>query len=86
LTFQRGAATTLTAVVAFGDYKGHGVAEVHPSGRYDDAGVIAMAKVFVLYAHESAEHREQVLAFVTFLVEQGVDVTLADWASAEPRD
>ncbi len=43
-------------------------------------------KVFVSYAHESGEHRAQVLAFATFLRDAGVHAVLDLWAEGERRD
>lgn len=43
-------------------------------------------KVFVSYAHESDEHKAQVLAFATFLRETGIDTVLDLWAADVRRD
>jgi hypothetical protein len=44
------------------------------------------AKVFVSYAHESAEHKTQVLAFATFLRHAGIAVVLDLWSDDARRD
>jgi SEFIR domain len=43
-------------------------------------------RVFVSYAHDSAEHKEDVLGFCEFLVEVGIDVHLDQWYLDERRD
>lgn len=43
-------------------------------------------KVFVSYAHESDEHKEQVLAFATFLRQAGIDAVLDLWSVDARRD
>ncbi|MGW3965489.1 toll/interleukin-1 receptor domain-containing protein [Amycolatopsis sp. NPDC005003] len=43
-------------------------------------------RVFVSYAHDSAEHKDQVLAFSEFLVENRIDVTLDRWHLAHRQD
>lgn len=43
-------------------------------------------KVFVSYAHESEEHKAQVLAFASFLREMGVAAVLDLWATDARRD
>jgi SEFIR domain len=42
--------------------------------------------VFVSYAHESPRHREDVLAFASFLRRQGVDAVLDTWAQSTRQD
>jgi hypothetical protein len=42
-------------------------------------------KVFVSYAHDSPEHRDQVRAFASFLRGQGVEAVLDTWAAAGQR-
>jgi hypothetical protein len=46
----------------------------------------ARPRVFVSYAHDSAEHKEDVLVFCEFLVEFGIDVRLDQWHLDERRD
>lgn len=43
-------------------------------------------KVFVSYAHESDEHKAQVLAFATFLRRVGIVAVLDLWSAAERQD
>lgn len=43
-------------------------------------------RVFVSYAHESAEHKAQVLALATFLREAGVEAVLDMWADGARQD
>ena len=43
-------------------------------------------KVFVSYAHESDEHKAQVLAFATFLRQAGIEAVLDVWSAADRRD
>lgn len=43
-------------------------------------------RVFVSYAHESADHKEQVLAFATFLREAGIEAVLDLWSTDARRD
>lgn len=43
-------------------------------------------RVFVSYAHESAEHKDQVLAFATFLREAGIAAVLDMWSADGRRD
>ena len=43
-------------------------------------------KVFVSYAHESDEHKTQVLAFATFLRHAGIAATLDLWSADARRD
>jgi hypothetical protein len=43
-------------------------------------------KVFVSYAHESDEHKAQVLAFATFLREAGIEAVLDLWSAAARQD
>jgi len=43
-------------------------------------------KVFVSYAHESGEHKAQVLAFATFLREAGIAAVLDSWSDDARRD
>ncbi len=45
-----------------------------------------MPKVFVSYAHESAEHKALVLAFATVLRDAGVAVVLDRWAADARQD
>jgi hypothetical protein len=44
------------------------------------------ARVFVSYTHDSAEHKDQVLAFSEFLERNGVDVTLDQWKLERRQD
>lgn len=44
------------------------------------------ARVFVTYAHESPEHKEQVLDLCRFLHRSGLDVRVDEWASSRRRD
>ncbi len=48
-------------------------------------GVVA-PRVFVSYVHESERHRATVLAFATFLREQGVDAVLDVWSAGARHD
>lgn len=43
-------------------------------------------RVFVSYAHESAEHKDQVLTFATFLREAGISAVLDVWSADARRD
>jgi hypothetical protein len=43
-------------------------------------------RVFVSYAHESAEHKDQVLALATFLREVGIPAVLDLWSADTRRD
>lgn len=43
-------------------------------------------RVFVSYAHESAEHKEQALEFATFLREAGIAAVLDVWSAEARRD
>ncbi|MGW4057939.1 toll/interleukin-1 receptor domain-containing protein [Amycolatopsis sp. NPDC004747] len=43
-------------------------------------------RVFVSYTHDSPEHKDQVLAFSEFLVENSIDVTLDRWHLAHRQD
>jgi hypothetical protein len=45
-----------------------------------------MAKVFVSYAHESAQHKALVLAFATFLRDTDVELVLDHWATGTRQD
>ncbi len=45
-----------------------------------------MVKVFVSYAHESAEHKGQVLALATLLRDSGLDTVLDVWAADTRQD
>jgi len=45
-----------------------------------------MPTVFMSYTHDSAEHKDSVLAFSEFLVHNGVDVTLDQWHLAHRQD
>jgi hypothetical protein len=45
---------------------------------------VDVPKVFVSYAHESGEHKAEVLAFATFLRQAGIEAVLDLW-SAEAR-
>jgi hypothetical protein len=47
---------------------------------------VDVAKVFVSYAHESAEHKAQVLAFATFLRHAGIAAVLDLWSDDARRD
>jgi hypothetical protein len=49
-------------------------------------GGVAVPKVFVSYAHESEQHRDDVLAFATFLRGQGVDAMLDVWSADARHD
>lgn len=40
----------------------------------------ATSRVFISYSHESSEHKQRVLAFANRLVQEGIDVTLDQWA------
>ncbi|MGH3879244.1 MAG: ATP-binding protein [Actinophytocola sp.] len=42
--------------------------------------------VFISYAHDSAEHKDQVLEFATFLRGQGVEAVLDVWSTEARRD
>jgi SEFIR domain len=43
-------------------------------------------RLFVSYAHENAEHKEQVLRLSSLLVQNGVDVRLDLWTTVRRRD
>jgi hypothetical protein len=43
-------------------------------------------KVFVSYAHESGQHKAQVLAFATFLRQAGITATLDVWSADARQD
>lgn len=45
-----------------------------------------MSKVFVSYAHESEQHKQQVLAFATFLRHMGINAVLDLWSMEARRD
>jgi hypothetical protein len=47
---------------------------------------MAAPRVFVSYAHESERHRNDVLAFATFLRSQGVDAVLDVWSADARHD
>jgi hypothetical protein len=47
---------------------------------------VDVPKVFVSYAHESAEHKAQVLAFATFLREAGIEAVLDLWSADARQD
>jgi tetratricopeptide (TPR) repeat protein len=46
----------------------------------------AVPRVFVSYAHDSAEHKRQVLRFCALLSQLGIDVRVDEWASGRRRD
>jgi hypothetical protein len=47
---------------------------------------VDVPRVFVSYAHESAEHRARVLAFATFLRRAGVEAVLDVWSAGTRQD
>ncbi|MFC4859221.1 SEFIR domain-containing protein [Actinophytocola glycyrrhizae] len=47
---------------------------------------VDVPRVFVTYAHESDEHKEQVLAFATFLRQVGIDAVLDLWFTDARQD
>ena len=47
---------------------------------------VDVPKVFVSYAHESDEHKAQVLAFATFLRQAGIDAVLDLWSTHVRQD
>lgn len=47
---------------------------------------VDVPKVFVSYAHESDEHKAQVLALATMLRDAGVDVVLDQWSDDTRQD
>jgi hypothetical protein len=47
---------------------------------------VDVPKVFVSYAHESDEHKAQVLAFATFLRDAGIEAILDLWSTGARQD